>query len=544
MSKILKNALVAMVAVLFLQMPCYASTATLAEDEATSQDIIYVENQVLTMEKGKEYILSYPVSSDEWKISEIKLQIKNNEWVTIKEGIENERFKVKIYQNEQGRIFIKITCKTEDITAIKVVFQNDKDNKALEHTTKITFKKQEENNNQWWIIIPSQPGGENDKNDGKEELIVIDTSGWVFQGVKKVYDGKEYVALVTGLPDYVTPVYQDNIKTNAGEYKAYVTFEVPEGYAVPKGMETQIVIDKATIEEIELDRMWMLTDLEKGTIEIKMPVGVVPDGVVNCQYKVNGTDVGSSYKITDTGIYSVSANFSLTDEMKDNYILKTDTANTIYQVNPEGLGEDKPSCNIIMNELAGDNDGQKKVCIWIEYPEGTSPNVNNVQWKLRYDPDVLEIESTSKEESSLASQKEYDGSDSSGIGYGMAASMYYRDGAGIETITFNVKDSEATDIVVNITEVEAGDYMNIGPKENINGYGIVLNQESNIISVTLPNKAPTTKNNDEPNQAMQLPSDETEVSNEEHIQKQEEQVAQTIPEVLNDEGMQPSEEAN
>ena len=68
-----------------------------------------------------------------------------------------------------------------------------------------------------------------------------------FESITAVYDGTEYTVQVTGLPDYVTPVYTNNTRTNAGSSTAHVSFIVPEGYATPADMEATITIDKAPL---------------------------------------------------------------------------------------------------------------------------------------------------------------------------------------------------------------------------------------------------------------------------------------------------------
>lgn len=511
MSKILRTTAIAIIITLLLQATCYASAEISVADSALSEDVIDVEdgenNQLTTLVKGKVYRLSYLVSSDDWKISKIKLQVKDVGWITIREGEENNYLKIEKCETEQGKISIRITCKSEDIIALGVIIQNEQTEETKEYIMQVTVTKLAEGHTHekpWVLIIQKEPNNpENDGNqenpeepstpenpDEEEKLIIIDTSGWVFQGVQKVYDGKEYVALVTGLPDYVTPIYQDNTRTNAGSNKAYVTFEVPDGYAVPEGMETELIIDKANIGAIELDKSWMLTNLVNGTIDITMPSNTFPKGVVNCTYEVNGTEVGTSYTITDTGIYSVVAKFSLTDGMKDNYTLETETAKAIYQVNPDMWNN--PSYNLYLDAIES-ADGQKKVEIWFDYTDDKF-TTGGVEWNIQYDNDVLELLTKTQGPSmSFMVQREYvEGAESKNNGYGTAVGTYYTN-ATVGTLVFNVLDENAKDIVINLTNIQANDSnattIGASQKRPTNGTGIVLNQESNIIGVTLPSVA-------------------------------------------------------
>ena len=328
---------------------------------------------------------------------------------------------------------------------------------------------------------PEQPDDKEEIPNPNPSLINIDTSNWKFEKIEAVYDGKERVALVTGLPDYVTPVYTDNKRTNAGTTTARVSFEVPEGYAVPKSMETQIIISKATIEEIKLDKMWMLTDLVKGTITITPPA-TIPKGVI-CNYEVNGEN-SSSYVINDAGIYSVIANFDLTEEMKENYQLKNTTSKAVYQITPEMWST--PKYDLFINEL-DTLDGNKKVEIWFQYND-SSFHASAVQWNIRYDYTRLELLSSTKGSSmSMGSQSPY-GPTSTGFGYAMGNFYTW---ATLQTLEFKVLDENATDIAINLTNIEAPSADDF-QKNYTNGTGIVLNQQLNLINVTLP-KAQTTK---------------------------------------------------
>lgn len=345
---------------------------------------------------------------------------------------------------------------------------------------------------------PEQPDDKEEIPNPTPPLISIDTSNWKFEKVEAVYDGKEHVALVTGLPDYVTPVYTDNTRTNAGTTTARVSFEVPEGYAVPNSMETQIVISKATIEEIQLDKMWMRTDLVKGTITITPP-STIPKGVV-CTYEVNG-ETSSSYVISDAGIYSVTANFDLTEDIKENYQLTNTSSKAVYQVTPEMWTT--PEYDIFINEL-GTIDGQKKVEIWFQYND-SSFHASAVQWNIRYDYTRLELLSSTKGSSmTMGSQSPYSPA-STGFGYAMGNFYTW---ATLQTLEFKVLDENATDIAINLTNIEAPSADDF-QKYYTNGTGIVLNQQSNLINVTLP-KAHNTKMSMQTNLLTSLLSNDTE----------------------------------
>ncbi len=496
MSKVLRIVAIAIIAALCLQVPCYASVATSTENDITRNEVINVETfeeaQKITIIKGNSYVISFPISDGEWSVSQIMVKVQNIDWLVIKEGDENLYLEVEECKIEYGRVWIRFTCKMDTVEGLKIIILNEETKETKEHTLQISVKTSSEeldSSDVWDIIIPVIP----DNPDDKEDLIIIDTSGWVFEGIKTVYDGKEYVAVVKGLPDYVKAIYHDNKRTNAGSNKAYVTFEVPEGYAVPEGMETDIIIDKATIEAFELDRNWMATDLINGTLQLKMPSWVAPAGVVNCTYKVNGTNVGNNFILKhsdgDAGMYSVEANFSLAEGMEQNYNLLTETSNIIYDVQADNMGGEKPKFEILLSEGIPDSEGEKKVSVWIKYLDETF-KANNAQWHIRYDTNVLELNTDKTVKgptSGSASQKEYDGTDSSGYGNSMIfTGGYYADGVALETIVFDVTDSEAENIVVNLTKVQASDMWELDSTEYSQNYGIVLNQTANIVEVTLP----------------------------------------------------------
>ena len=554
MSKILRTVVIAIMAAMLLQVDCYAKAATTAEDDVSSEGIVIArtlgEAESVTLLKGQEYVISYPLSSADWEFSKIRIHLKSGLWITVKEGVETSYLKLERCEAEE-RVTIKITCKRESIVGLRVGLENKLTHESKVFELKVTVKKADEEQgkdyeyNESWSVIdpptetntpdtPEKPSDPDEPNtpeqpDDEEKLIIIDTSGWVFEGTKKVYDGKEYVALVTGIPEDLGVIahYENNTRTDAGKSVATVTFEVPEGYAVPEAMQTEIIIDKAVIDEITLDRNWMLTDLVNQTMEIKMPTGntvsaVAPNGVVNVTYEVNGENVGGSYVIPDTGIYSVLANFSLAEGMEKNYELKSTTANAVYNVKPEMFST--PKYEVLLSDITekpGETveDGYKKISIWMDYPEDSNFAPASVTWYLRYDPDVLELQIPPEygPQTSYGSQREYTGDSSSGRGTALPQSggVIFSEQATLLNVLFKVKDPDAENIVVNVTKVTASDQngsLQDGTQTvNTNGYGIILNQECNPIEVTLPSKQTTATNTF--SQQEEMFNDETQISN-------------------------------
>ncbi len=406
----------------------------------------------------------------------------------------------KVPNEDQDLLELNVTSKSEqtnDVSNNNPSDSNESSGKPSTNKPNDSQKPGSSDNNK-----PQDPDNKDESQKPNENLTIIDTSNWKFEKVEAVYDGKEHIALVTGLPDYVTPVYVDNKRTNAGSNTAYVSFEVPKGYAVPSPMETQIVISKAVIETIKLDNMWMLTDLVNGTITITPPISV-PKGVI-CTYTVNGEDAGSSYVIKDTGIYSVVANFDLTNDMKENYTLTNTVAKAVYQVTPEMWSS--PMFNLYLNEQSS-KDGEKKVEIWFD---AASFHSSAVQWYIRYDYNALELLSSEKGSSITMGRQSAYKADSNGFGYAMG-NCY--SGATLQTLVFKVLDENATDLAINLTSIDATSSDDL-LKYYTNGTGIVLNQKSNLINVTLPSattkilskQVELTKSVDTEIQVSELPS--------------------------------------
>ncbi len=542
MKKLSKLAIAIMATLLCWQTVCYAST-----DTDVSTDVIYVENlenQSIMLEAGKEYKLSFPISDEDWRVSEIKLQV-GEEWIEIEKGDKNNQYlEVKQIESWENRLTIKAVCKDSiTLRKISVVVQNERTGEIIDYTLdvvnvnnlllsnvidntsnfdtlqlpKISEKFEEPKlpevsdkpesidklegtgkpgvsgkpEKPVELEEPSEPEEPEPKPE-EPKLIILDTSNWRFEKVEGTYDGTtEFVALVTGLPDFVTPMYVDNKRTNAGSNKAIVSFQIPKGYALPEGfetMETLIDIAKAKIDTstIELDRHWMQTDLLNGTLSIMPPSWERLEGV-QYTYIVNGKEY-ESYTVTDTGVYSVLVNYTLTEEMAENYELTNTTTKGVYWVQPNQSSN--PKYNVYIDEVTRD-DGKIEIEIWYDLIDDTY-STEGLQWKLQYDNNVLEMESSTKGSSmSFVMQDEYIEDVENKVGNGVAMGSFYT-WATIQKVVFNVLDENAKDIVINLTDIMASGSYQDYKKEYTDSTGIVLSQEAKLIGVTLPSASKTT----------------------------------------------------
>ncbi len=414
--------------------------------EATEIDFSKA-NQTLKFEKGKRYIVSCKADGEGWQISQIKYKTKANSkfWKVLKENGNDKYLSAeRMETTEDGKLQILVTCKSDKIFGLKVEAENEITGEKKDFSFSITVTEAKPAPVKQVVVLeptnpmpdesdepetPVVPPEDNpDKEPPEEELpgepsekpeepkpeepkpeepkpeeppkeeepdeptkpdpIIIDTTGWSFDAITAVYDGTEYKVEVTGLPDYVTPVYTDNTRTNAGTSTAHVSFLVPEGYATPEDMETTITIEKAPL--------YVITDqniVEKdGKLKFEIPEGALPEGV-NYIYKVNDILADGDYAITNPGMYIVDAEFELTEdfseEMRQNY--NTDPSSAIYNVlEHEDVTPSEYGLNfrLKLQQEKTDNPDEVRVTVSIEFDDESGRN-SVLTYVPVYDKSVL-----------------------------------------------------------------------------------------------------------------------------------------------------------
>lgn len=230
-------------------------------------------------------------------------------------------------------------------------------------------------------------GSDDDNGDDTPAPIVIDTTGWSFEAITVVYDGTEYCVEVTGLPDYVTPVYTGNTRTNAGTNTAYVQFLVPEGYATPEGMETTITIEKAPI--------YIITDknmvADGNGLKFSIPESDLPEGVTYT-YSVNDVSENGDFSITNTGSYIVNTEFAFdetfSEEMKQNYI--TDSSAIYNVIEHEDVTPSEYGLDFVLDLIQEktENPNEVRITVNIHFPDPSGRN-SNVTYKPVFDSSIL-----------------------------------------------------------------------------------------------------------------------------------------------------------
>ena len=408
--------------------------------------------QQLKLTKGKNYLISCPASGEGWQISEIRFSIKQGTWLLFDEDTENEYINVeKCLENEVGKVQMFIKCKSTNLLGLKVGLENEITGEKKGYAFALTVSDPQSTSDSHFVLLqpivppdewtgtpgtppdegtdnpstppdegtdnpstppdegtddPSVPPDEGSDNpdtpptggdeggDKEDETpvtpppIIIDTTGWSFDSITTVYDGQEYTVEVTGLPDYVTPVYTNNTRTNAGTSMAHVSFLVPEGYATPDDMETTITIEKAPLCVIN-DKN--LVETADGKLQFLIPDGALPDGV-SYTYTINDIVADDDSTIANKGMYIVNTQFELSEDfpedMKENYI--TDSS-VIYNVlDHEDVTPSEYGLNFVLEleQVESQNPDEVRVTVSIKF-DSTSGRNSVLTYRPVFDSSVL-----------------------------------------------------------------------------------------------------------------------------------------------------------
>ncbi|MCI9246780.1 MAG: hypothetical protein HFJ30_06640 [Clostridia bacterium] len=352
-------------------------------------------SQPLELINGKNYLISCPVTGEGWQISEIHLGIKGGKWLLLDGDMENKYISVeKCQQNEPGKVQMFIHCKSTNLVGLKVGLENKITGEKKGYSFTLTVSLAQPTGSHFVVWYPSSDDGNSSPSTppsgGTDEkpLIVIDTTGWSFDSITTVYDGNEYTVEVTGLPDYVTPVYTNNTRTNAGTSTAHVSFLVPEGYATPESMETTITIEKAPLCVINDKNLIETAD---GKLQFLIPDGALPNGV-NYTYTVNDVVADDDYTFAHKGMYVVNTQFELpedfSEDMKQNYI--TDSS-VIYNVlDHEDVEPSQYGLNFVLELAQAESQSPDEVRVTVSIKFDSTSGRNSVlTYRPVFDSSVL-----------------------------------------------------------------------------------------------------------------------------------------------------------
>lgn len=487
-----------LVVVLLLQGIVLDAHATEASThEVTSDEVIEIEfsdeNSELKLVKDKVYLLSYPVDGDGWQVTKLQYYLDSEGWVTLKEGEENDFFAFEGFESMSERVCIKLRCKSDQVVGFKSYLDNTITGEKREcaSTVKVIvslpiIKEGDKDSNIIFvpIVIPPEPENPDNPDEGETVLIPIDTSGWVFDSLTITYDGTEHTIVVEGLPDYVTAVYQDNSRTNAGTSNARVSFVVPEGYEVPHDMEATLTVEKAPICVLTKDN---LVKTDDGNLEFSIPE--LPEGIT-CTYKVNGSQTDGSYIISDIGMYLVDAEFELaegvSDELLENYVLSP--SSVIYNVTPYAdVDSGKYNIKYGMTMEQKDTGSDTEVCISVGVLfENSTDCISGLQYYLTVGSDKLQYVS-----SKYADRIDFAAGDPTVMYYLVCDPL---NSGPIAEHTFTA-DKDAVNIPVTLT-VDKGFWLGPGVSSETGAAPVwlIVNPSGTQIDVVLPSTVPANVN--------------------------------------------------
>ena len=157
--------------------------------------------------------------------------------------------------------------------------------------------------------------GDQNHNDPAElsaNLIILksDVTGITFSGQTLTYDGQEHSLAISGtLPSGVSVSYQNNGKTNAGEYDVVAHFTVNGNYNDVPDMHATLKINKATISGITFENGTFTYDGQVHNLAIS---GQLPNGV-SVEYTGNGQVNANVYGVT--AHINVGGNYNAIDDL-------------------------------------------------------------------------------------------------------------------------------------------------------------------------------------------------------------------------------------
>ena len=531
--------------VVMLSLMGTTSIAYAAEASGASNEVVHIDFsedvQKLKLEKGKSYVISCPVSGYGWQISELRYCDGDGTWRAFDDTTKNKLIVETLPQSEPDKVQFLVKCKSTSIIGLEFILENELTGEKKGYTFSLTVTVPTQEYNIPFDFIPTPPSDDEEEvtpPSGDEEVtppspIVIDTSGWSFDSITTVYDGKEHTIEVVGLPDYVTPVYTTNTRTNAGTTTAHVSFLVPEGYAVPDDMAATITIEKAPIYAITQENLVA----DGGKLKFVIPDDALPEGVTYA-YMVNGEVQDGDYSISSVGSYLISAGFEFSDdfseEMLGNYITDPSTAifNVVEHENvlPSQYGLD---FIMILKQEESQSDNEVRVSASIKFDSSGRSSV--LTYVPVYDSSVLTYVTSEAPEGLYGGKINPQGV----VSVSNSSYSGLLENGLITTFIFQVNDgADATNIPFSIKDIES---MWISPDFDFDKFdspptSIILNPDVNAVQYTvmlpyLPGRSQIASSSEEAKADGEIegalfstvqnedamPDEDTEISGEENI---------------------------
>lgn len=207
---------------------------------------------------------------------------------------------------------------------------------------------------------------------------------------------------------------------------------------------------------------------EDGSFAFRIPEGALPEGAV-IKYKVNGVEVDDDYSLSGTGAYIITATYTLPGADKEN------EAKAIFNV-----GNEETNAEYTVDlEQAETETGKVGVTVHLSDIH-TSQGLIGFQFDVEYDKGEMTYDTAE------ANSPEWDFAFINGLDKGMATTnkSFISGDTEVATFIFELKDEDATDIILNVKNPYGPDRSN--NKHYADDVSIVLNPSAPQYKVTVP----------------------------------------------------------
>ena len=272
------------------------------------------------------------------------------------------------------------------------------------------------------------------------------------------YNGTDQHPTISGLPEGVTANYESTPGVNAGEYTWHITFTTPEGFTADP-IDINYTIEPANVT--------LNYEYKDGKVEATYS-NILPEDILNTNYKINGEDVGTGATLDKAGLQTIESTIEIDPEKLGNYNLSETLnqsatynvknqnnwfeLNTDYNVNEDGT--------ITVNiSLSTD-----KIPYYEEYgiTSALSFNIYFDTEKLEYNDEFINGDEWMGE----ANPDNFNNPVIDGENYGVSTVAWYetRDevqGVNVCSLTFTPKNQDDKDIIIKIDDIFYGNYTGI-----------------------------------------------------------------------------------